>query len=63
MMPDIETYAPYIHAIFSTVEDIDKHIPYSIADTSIRNENNAIDTFIEILDLTGSRFEANRIHV
>lgn len=61
MMPDIETYAPYIQAVFDAPEDSRQYIPYSIADRSIPAESRVIDTFLAFLDLADSRFAAAEI--
>jgi exodeoxyribonuclease V gamma subunit len=60
MTPDIETYAPFIQAVFDNPEH--QHaIPYSIADRNRRKESQIIDTFLMILDLPGSRLEAGQM--
>jgi exodeoxyribonuclease V gamma subunit len=56
MMPDIETYAPYIQAVFDTVKEDNLRIPFSMADRSIRKEGGIGETFLRVLDLEGSRF-------
>lgn len=61
MTPDIETYAPYIQAVFDTPADPSRKIPFSISDRSIRREGEIIDTFLAILDLLGSRFAASQV--
>ena len=61
MTPDIETYAPYIQAVFDINSDEEKRIPFSIADQSIRRESAVADSFLAILDLEGSRFGANQV--
>ena len=61
MTPDIETYAPYIQAVFDTPADASRKIPFSISDRSIRRESEIINTFLAILDLLGSRFAASQI--
>ena len=61
MTPDIETYAPYIQAVFDTPADASGKIPFSIADRSIRKESEIINTFLAILDLLGSRFTASQV--
>lgn len=61
MTPDIETYAPYIQAVFETNSDDEKRIPFSIADRSIRRESTVADAFLAILELEGSRFGANEV--
>ncbi len=61
MAPDIEVYAPLIHAVFDNKEDNEPHIPFSISDRSIKKENAIIDSFLSILDLEKSRFEASKV--
>jgi exodeoxyribonuclease V gamma subunit len=61
MMPDIESYAPYIQAVFDTPKEEGRRIPFSIADRSIRKEGGIGETFLSILDLEGSRFGVTRI--
>ncbi len=61
MTPDIETYAPYIQAVFDTPADASRKIPFSISDRSIRKEGEIINTFLAILDLLGSRFTASQV--
>ncbi|MGM0427487.1 MAG: exodeoxyribonuclease V subunit gamma [Thermodesulfobacteriota bacterium] len=61
MTPDIDTYAPLIEAVFDTPGDQAGRIPFSIADRSIKKQCEIIDTFLEILELPGSRFSAPRI--
>ena len=61
MTPDIETYAPYIHAIFDAQIDEATRIPYNVADQSIRSENLVISGFMTLLDLKDSRMTAAQI--
>jgi exodeoxyribonuclease V gamma subunit len=61
MMPDIESYAPYIQAVFDTPREEGLRIPFSIADRSMRKEGGIGQTFLNILDLEGSRFGVNQI--
>jgi exodeoxyribonuclease V gamma subunit len=61
MTPDIEAYAPYIHAVFDDRTHEDLVIPFSIADQSIRRASRFIDAFLSVLDLKGSRFGAAQI--
>ena len=58
MTPDIETYAPYIHAVFDSQTDPSLRIPYSIADQSPRSESRLIEGFLALLDVSDSRFSA-----
>ncbi len=61
MTPDINAYAPYIHAVFAAPEEPRLRISYSIADRSIRREGHIGEALLAILDLPDSRFEASRI--
>lgn len=61
MTPDIEMYAPYIQAVFDLPLTDPRRIPFSIADRSIRTESRIADTFMSLLELTGSRFGAPQV--
>ena len=61
MMPDIETYAPYIQAVFDVPADDARRFPFTIADRSVRKESQIIDTFLAVLELCGSRFGASQV--
>ena len=58
MCPDIESYAPYVQAVFGAGED---RVPFRISDRSVAGESLVVRAFFEILDLPGSRFEASRL--
>jgi exodeoxyribonuclease V gamma subunit len=60
MAPDIRVYAPFAEAVFATAPEAQR-IPFSIADRGARAENGIIDTFLRILELTGSRFTASSV--
>ena len=61
MTPDIETYAPYIHAVFDSQTDKSLRIPYSIADQSPRTESRMIEGFLALLDINDGRFGAVQV--
>ena len=61
MIPDIETYAPYIAAVFGTQSGGRPAIPFTVADRSQRSENQVISTFLRILGLPATRFGVNQI--
>ncbi|MBW2514137.1 MAG: exodeoxyribonuclease V subunit gamma, partial [Deltaproteobacteria bacterium] len=61
MIPNIETYAPFIYAVFDTVTEDRMRIPFSVADRSIIKESRIVDAFMTILELTESRMEAGRV--
>jgi len=56
MAPEIETYAPYIHAVFQSHPDERLRIPYSVADRTLRRESRLAECLLKLLDLNGSRF-------
>ena len=61
MTPDIETYAPYIHAVFDSQTDTSLRIPYSIADQSPRTASRVIEGFLALLDINDGRFGAVQV--
>lgn len=61
MMPDIETYAPYIHAVFDRPAGDPKRIPYSIADRGIRSESRLIEAFLDLIDPGDGRMDAAHV--
>jgi exodeoxyribonuclease V gamma subunit len=60
MAPDIEAYAPLIEAVFGAGEGI-RSVPFSIADRSLRAESSVVNAFFAILELSGSRYDVNRV--
>lgn len=58
MTPDIETYAPYIEAVF---EARDPKIPYSIEDRSLLAANVVATGLFFLLDLVETRFKASDV--
>jgi len=61
MTPDIEIYAPFVHAVFYARGDNEPRIPFSVSDRSIRKESGIIDGFLSILDLKESRFKVSQV--
>jgi exodeoxyribonuclease V gamma subunit len=61
MTPGIETYAPYIAAVFDAPRDEAKRIPYSIADRRAPAESVVIDLFLKIIGLAKGRLQASQI--
>ncbi|HEX9080305.1 MAG TPA: exodeoxyribonuclease V subunit gamma [Desulfuromonadaceae bacterium] len=61
MIPDMETYAPYIAAVFGTRSGGRPPIPFTIADRSQRGENPCLETFLRVLGLPGTRFGVNQV--
>ena len=61
MAPDIESYAPYIAAVFDG-ETLEKQkIPFSIADRSRQKESPVAEAFLKVLALKGARLTASQI--
>ena len=61
MTPEIETYAPYIEAVFSLPRDDRRRVPFSVADRGLRRQSVIADTFLRLLDLEGSRMGATEV--
>jgi exodeoxyribonuclease V gamma subunit len=57
MMPDLETYAPFVEAVFGSSEDESGRIPYRIADRGSRQASQVVQTFLAILKLPETRLE------
>jgi exodeoxyribonuclease V gamma subunit len=56
MVPDIDTYAPHIQAVFGLVDrDDPRHIPYSVADQGRRATDPLVQALEKLLDLPQSR--------
>ncbi|MDA8383976.1 MAG: exodeoxyribonuclease V subunit gamma [Betaproteobacteria bacterium] len=60
LVPDIETYAPYIDAVFQA-QGGGARIPYGLADRRPSADDPLLSAFLGILDIPGSRFEAGRV--
>ncbi|MGB9082006.1 MAG: exodeoxyribonuclease V subunit gamma, partial [Desulfuromonadaceae bacterium] len=56
MIPDIETYAPYISSVFGNRSTGRPPLPYTIADRSIRRESFFVEAFLKVLDTASGRF-------
>jgi len=61
MIPDIETYAPYISSVFGNRSSGRPQISYTIADRSIRRESLFVDAFLKVLNTAPSRFALHEI--
>ncbi len=55
MMPNIDLYAPYIQAVFASVEH-NRYIPFTISDVSAQQENPILVSFLQLLNLNQSRY-------
>ncbi|MDJ0887220.1 MAG: exodeoxyribonuclease V subunit gamma [Desulfobacterales bacterium] len=61
MTPDIDTYAPYIQAVFGAPTDERLYLPFSIADRCLESASPLVEAFLRLLDLRAARF--GRSHV
>ncbi|MFZ1987267.1 MAG: exodeoxyribonuclease V subunit gamma [Desulfatitalea sp.] len=61
MAPNINLYAPYIHAVFGAAQNEHTRIPFSVADQSILQESPVAQVFVQFLDLVGGRFEVSHV--
>lgn len=64
MTTDIDTYAPFVEAVFSSPAQNPSNsaesavIPFSIADLGVRRARGVISTYLRILDLSADRYGA-----
>lgn len=58
MMTDVETYAPFVEAVFGEDPTAPTYIPFRIADRKLRADSPVVDAFFRALDLVGSRMSA-----
>lgn len=58
MMPDVETYAPFVQAVFGSTEDESRRLPFSLADRGARRESHMVETFLQLLALPETRLGA-----
>ncbi|MEE9444722.1 MAG: exodeoxyribonuclease V subunit gamma, partial [Cocleimonas sp.] len=61
MMPDIEKYAPFIDAVFSSKSDSTPKLPFRIADKNSAQAHPTIEAFLKTLDLINKRFDAESV--
>jgi exodeoxyribonuclease V gamma subunit len=61
LTPDIETYAPYVEAVFDVPADDADPFPYNLSDRGARKTSQILDAFLSILELCGSRFSASQV--
>ncbi|HIJ54852.1 MAG TPA: exodeoxyribonuclease V subunit gamma [Deltaproteobacteria bacterium] len=61
MTPDIETYSPFVQAVFGAQTRDELRIPFTIADRNIRIESRIADAFAALLDFKASRFGSSQV--
>ena len=60
MIPDIQTYAPLIEAVFGSPGDRPA-LPFQVSDLSLDRDNRYVVAFLELLQLPGSRYTSNQL--
>ncbi len=60
MMPDVNSYAPFIQAVFSAAPR-ERYIPFAIADLAASQEAPLIGNFLRLLKLGQSRFSCSEV--
>lgn len=60
MVPNIDLYAPYVQAVFASVEK-NRYIPFTISDVSAQQENPILVSFLQLLNLNQSRYTRENI--
>ncbi len=61
LTPDIDLYAPAIHAVFGARSGDRFHLPYAVGDTNASAALPLASAFLRLLDLPQSRFGANEV--
>lgn len=61
LTPDIDGYAPYVHAVFGASSGERLHIPYAVADGSVLGAHPLVATFQRLLALPESRFATSEV--
>lgn len=61
MTPELDRYAPLIHAVFGHQETGRPRLPYTVADKDDLGTDPAVRAFFRILDLPNGRMEAGRV--
>ncbi|MFH2058693.1 MAG: exodeoxyribonuclease V subunit gamma [Pseudomonadota bacterium] len=57
MMPDIESYAPFIESCFS----LENALPFAISDRRKKSESEVLNSFLKLLALKNLRFERGQV--
>ncbi len=61
MTPAIETYAPYVEAVFGVDPEDPTYLPYTVADRNPRVTHRGIDAFLSLLELLSTRLTAPEV--
>jgi len=60
MMPDVAIYSPFIEAVFGQAAH-NRYLPFSISDRNAQQESPLIANFLQLLQLSKSRYGASQI--
>ena len=61
LTPDIDSYAPFVHAVFGGNNQPMQQIPYALSDGSAIATQPLVEAFMRLLALPGSRFTSNEV--
>ncbi len=61
MLPNVETYAPFIKGVFDNAEPGSPAIPYTLADQGARQESPLANAYADLLQLVTSRLTATEV--
>ena len=56
LTPDVDAYAPLVHAVFGAAMNTPRALPYAVADGSALAGQSLADWFLRLLGLPGARF-------
>ncbi|MEW7978819.1 MAG: exodeoxyribonuclease V subunit gamma [Candidatus Sedimenticola endophacoides] len=60
MTPDMDTYAPFMEAVFNEREGA-LRLPFTLADRSLIGQSPLVDAFMRLLQLPGGRYAADEV--
>ncbi len=61
LLPDVDTYAPFVEAVFERDPADPRFVPYRIADRPIQVDSPVIEALSRILDIVDSRLSAPQV--
>lgn len=61
LLPRVERYAPYVDAVFGTDPESEGHIPYRVADRSVKADSEVVDAFLRTIDVLRGRLTAPEV--
>lgn len=61
MAPDIETYAPFVEAVFAVEPSDPAFVPFRVADRAVRRTSEVVDALLAWLEVAEGRFGASEV--